>query len=82
MGSSCSTVNTNIVDPLSTNKDEKEEKGEKEEEEEKGKTEWNWECKGEFFYRSEPVAVVGVRGIRELKSVGSDYWDEKYVGNR
>jgi len=69
MGTSCSTIktNANVVEPLPTIKEEKEQ---------------NLENEGGVVYRSEPVAVVGVRGIRELKSVGSDYWGEKYVGDR
>jgi len=66
MGSSCSTINKNVVEPLPTIKEENLEN----------------ENEGGVVYRSEPVAVVGVRGIRELKSVGSDYWGEKYVGDR
>lgn len=35
----------------------------------------------EVLYRTEPVAVVGVRGIRSLRESGSEYWGEKYVGD-
>lgn len=36
---------------------------------------------GQVIYRNNPVAVVGVRGIRNLRETGSDYWGEKYVGD-
>jgi len=32
-------------------------------------------------YRVNPVPVVGVRGVRQLRERGSDYWGKKYVGD-
>ncbi len=32
-------------------------------------------------YNLVPLPVVGVRGIRSLREIGSEYWGEKYVGD-